>query len=212
MKKRLLSAFLALAMLFSVFPTAFATTSYNEDTGKFDANCPIEGLHISVDKDGNVTGISVEPNSLLSAGNIIVSIFTTTQLYYTIYMDGENSYETDKLADNYNDNDYGTSDAFDDPQLPRVKYEGKVSPSGGNQALSEVSASPLSAAGIIACQTAVEGTNLNPIMDEEDEDYGFNMVYSDADGEEINTEEALAQYIEENGGYTVDIYVVNQSR
>lgn len=74
MKKRILSAFLALAMLFSIMPTSFASSTYDETNG-FDDKSPISYLKVDYTADGGIDSIKVKPyKSHTGKSNIRVTI------------------------------------------------------------------------------------------------------------------------------------------
>ena len=74
MKKRILSAFLALAMLFSIMPTSFASSTYDETNG-FDDKSPISYLKVDYTADGGIDSIKVKPyKSHTGNSNIRVTI------------------------------------------------------------------------------------------------------------------------------------------
>lgn len=211
MKKRLLSALLALSMFFSIVPSSLAYTGYNGSS--FDTYSPISGLAIDVDATGQVTSVKVKPNADLPSGNFIVSMYTTTKVMYDAFM-GEDGYSgaPEQIVDTYHDTNYTSTTETGQVDLPRVKYMGSVAANGGEQALSSVyNDDKLSVQGIIDRQTAQGGARFTEPT-EDDDDYSYAMMYCDDDANLITDAEGLATYIAEKGGYTVDIIVFNDSQ
>ena len=81
MKKRLISAFLALTMLFSLVPTTFAAPNTYDATNGFDTDSPITGLKIVI-KSGAVQSIKVKPNTNKHLGNDPMSVAIIANVSY----------------------------------------------------------------------------------------------------------------------------------
>lgn len=76
MKKRFISAFLALTMIFSVFPTAFATQYWDETDGIQGSPKTIKDLHVKIE-NGELKDISFTMDSEHSdTGDVWVALFT----------------------------------------------------------------------------------------------------------------------------------------
>lgn len=81
MKKRLISAFLALTMLFSLIPTTFAAPNTYDATNGFDTDSPITGLKIVI-KSGAVESIKVKPNTSKHVGDDPMSVAIIANVSY----------------------------------------------------------------------------------------------------------------------------------
>ena len=87
-KKRIISALLALSMIFSIMPSAFASTTYEPDNytegsnaDGFDDYSPIQYLKIDYNADGGIDNVTLKPGYNVSDGGHINVIIAVSKIY-----------------------------------------------------------------------------------------------------------------------------------
>ena len=100
MRKRFISALLALAMFFSAFPTVFASVEYTGGETAPD-NAPIKKLTINYGADGTIGTITIEPSAKHSGAGLMSVAIVPRIGYKQINAFELDSYTDDEIVTNY---------------------------------------------------------------------------------------------------------------